>query len=624
MKRLNFIGALMLSLLFTSAFGQKLDHYLYDEDTVIVGSDENFYKIDNLGENVNTKHVESGPVISPDGKTLYFFQVDTNFRKAKHAQEYHSDIYVSYYNESDETWSKAKNVGKPLNSVAANSVQAVIKDGEMLILTNKYLKNGLTVDGISYSQRKGDKWTAPEEVKVKFKNDERYSVFVNNAGTIMILAIHDKESIGHQDLFVSFSEDAMKWTKPMHMGTTLNTEMSEATAFLADDDKTLYFSSNGHKGGLGGFDIYKSVRQDSTWTNWSKPKNMGSPYNTKDDEFYFSTPASSEYAYLAHHFVGSDNAEHSDIVRIKLDKPKELVISGFTFDTLTNEKIPATFTVKDIGKEELINSGSSDTTTGYETRVPLGKEYEITFNSPKYKSKTKTIDATELTRYKELVMDVYLEPEPELVLTGFVYDATDSVPMMATITFIDETGKEIQVTATPEEGYKVTLPGGHKYDMITRRRDPDYLDDRHVIDITNLVGRETDERDVYLVPVKKDIVLEIEDIYFAYNKADLKSESFPKLDELVNILLEYPKITVELSAHTDARGSDSYNKSLSQRRAQSTVDYLIEHGIPKKQFVAKGYGEEQIRNQCKNGVTCSDEDHEYNRRVEFKILDVGE
>ena len=625
---LKALVVLCSSMLLITSFAQKnkIGDYLYDSDTIIVGSDSSTYKVENLGENINTKHVESGPAISPDGNTLYFFLVDTNFNHSKKAQEFHSDIYFSTYNESDKTWSKAKDIGKPLNGPAANSVQSVINDGNTLVLTGHYLKNGLTHEGLSMSHKdKKGKWSFPEPIKINihFLEKERYSVYVNNEATIMILAVHEKESLGHQDLYVSFSDDKKHWTKPKNLGEVVNSTGSEATAFLMEDTKTLYFSSNGHAGSKGGFDIYKTTRLDSTWENWSKPVNMGSPYNTSDDEFYFSIPSKANYAYLGHHFMGADGRDHSDIVRIKLIKPKMLVMNGFLFDNLTKEKIPGKYVIKELPAKKEISSEDIDTTDGYLAEVKLGKKYEVTFSSPEYQSKTETVDATKFSSYTEVTKDVYLNPNPQLTVKGFVYNAEDSTTIDATIEIRDrQTGELIKtVKATEEDGYEMTLPGGRNYE-VTYTKTPDYIDKILKFNLKNFEGREIREADVYLAPLQVGTKFDIADIFFAYDSDKLLPESYPKLDELVKAMKKYPKAKVELSAHTDARGKDAYNKNLSQRRAQSTVDYLISQGIPTKQFTAVGYGEEQIRNHCKNGVRCTDKEHEYNRRVQFKVLDV--
>ncbi len=627
MKKRIILVALSMLMGGVSLFGQKLNHYVYDHDTIVRDAEDNLYKVENLGENINSNHIESGSIISPDGNSLYFFKVDSTFHHGKKHQAFHSDIYVSHYNKKDSSWSKAEDLGKPLNGNAANSVQAVVKDGNMLILTGQYLKNGLTTKGISYSTRKKGKWSFPKPLHIHFHNDAQYSMFVNNDATTMILAVHDKESIGLQDLFVAFSQDGIHWSKPKNLGPTLNTINSEATAFMASDGKTLYFSSNGHPNSVGGLDIYKTERLDSTWTNWSKPVNMGVPFNTPDNEFYFTIPLKGEYSYLAHHFSGSDGAEHSDIVRIKLKeaaKPKILVLSGFVHDDDTKKHIEGHMEVHKIKNGAFVTSDDADTTKGYEVQMPIGEKYELTFSAPHYKDKRIIVDASQLKKYEEKTLDVFLEKAPELTYSGIVINAKTGKRISARIDIIqlpDSTmvfEKNTDKTSTPS--FEIILKGGKNY-MVTASNH-DYLEGMTKIVIVDLVGWESRLDTFKLQPLEEDIKFEIEDIFFAYNKATLLPESTPKLEQLVSIMKKHTNIVIELSAHTDARGSATYNKSLSQRRAESTVKYLVKHGVPAAQFVAKGYGEEKIRNQCTNGVKCSDEDHKYNRRVEFKILEI--
>ena len=117
---------------------------------------------------------------------------------------------------------------------------------------------------------------------------------------------------------------------------------------------------------------------------------------------------------------------------------------------------------------------------------------------------------------------------------------------------------------------------------------------------------------------EKEIV--IPNIYYAYDSASLLPESFPVLDTLVLLFQDNPSLVFELGSHTDSRGSDSYNLDLSQRRAQSVVDYFLSKGIPSENLKPKGYGETQLLNTCDDGVSCSEDDHQLNRRTSFKVV----
>ena len=111
----------------------------------------------------------------------------------------------------------------------------------------------------------------------------------------------------------------------------------------------------------------------------------------------------------------------------------------------------------------------------------------------------------------------------------------------------------------------------------------------------------------------------IENIYYDYDKANIRHDAAIELDKVVELLVENPGIIIELGSHTDSRGSDAYNLNLSQRRADSAVKYIIDNGIDKDRITAKGYGETRLLNRCSNGVRCSEEEHQLNRRTEFKV-----
>ncbi len=116
----------------------------------------------------------------------------------------------------------------------------------------------------------------------------------------------------------------------------------------------------------------------------------------------------------------------------------------------------------------------------------------------------------------------------------------------------------------------------------------------------------------------------IENIYYDVDKADIRSDAEPPLNQIVQVLTDNPDIVIELSSHTDSRGSDTYNQDLSQRRADAAVAYIINKGIDPKMITARGYGESQLVNGCSNGVQCSKAKHQQNRRTEFKIIDLLE
>ena len=128
-----------------------------------------------------------------------------------------------------------------------------------------------------------------------------------------------------------------------------------------------------------------------------------------------------------------------------------------------------------------------------------------------------------------------------------------------------------------------------------------------------------DNRDLLLGKYAVDQIFRLENIYYDFDKWNIRSDAAVELDKVVAFLNDNPDITVELGSHTDSRGSFKYNERLSDRRATSAVEYIIKTGISNKRITAKGYGETQLVNRCSDGVQCTDQEHQDNRRTEVKI-----
>lgn len=623
--KLTFLFFTLMSTFFASA-QLNGEHYVYEHDTLIIAEDSNIYQVENLGVNINSSHVESGPRISPDGETLYFFRVD--HPKNISGTE---DIWSSNFQKEDSSWSEATHLDEPINCHGQNAVHWISKDGKTLLLHNEYYKNGTVGNGLSISYKEDGEWSFPKKMKIKgYKNEDVCSFYLTDSQDALIMCIRQKKkSENRQDLYISFpkGKSGRKWSKPESMGDVLNTKGTEATAWINHKEDTMYFSSDGHRGSVGGMDIYRTVRLDTTrWDQWSKPVNLGEPYNTPDDEYYFTIPDKGDYIYMAHHFgLNGDTLPHSDIVRIRLkDKFIEpaLFVSGYLIDDFTKDTIPGkvTFKLFDSGEIEVVSESNVD--LGYKAKLPGREKYSYTAEGElgRYIPKDGTIDVTTLTRGEdEKSLNIYLKRKPGLLLSGFEMNEVrkeDTIPgtIIITLAGTDKVYKTINVDSIL--GYEAFLEPGQKYDLKYNSRG--YLSKIETIDLTGLSEYKEQEKDMYLLPLEEGIQFEIKNIFFALDKADLLPTSFNELDNLVNVMKDFPMIIVEISGHTDSQGSDVYNQNLSQRRSQSVVNYLIKEGIPKAQFVAKGYGETVpvATNETREG-------RQLNRRVEFKILKIN-
>ena len=220
--------------------------------------------LENLGPNVNSSYDEVGPVISPDGKTLYF-------DRPNHPENFgDDDIWVSEL-QANGSWSLGRNIGAPLNNADNNFVSSVTPDGNTLLLGNVYNRDGSMGPGVSIVRRTRTGWGTPQALKIRnyYSTASTANYSLANDGKTLLMAIQRNDSYGEMDLYVSFLQPNNEWSEPMNLGPDINSTGYDRTPFLAADGVTLYFSSDG-LGGYGSSDIFVSRRLDSTWQRWSK------------------------------------------------------------------------------------------------------------------------------------------------------------------------------------------------------------------------------------------------------------------------------------------------------------------------------------------------------------------
>jgi len=208
-----------------------------------------------------------------------------------------------------------------------------------------------------------------------------------------------------------------------------------------------------------------------------------------------------------------------------------------------------------------------------------------------------------------------------LTISGLVMDKTTGKPTEGAIVFVlNEKSDSVNILKTDADGrYQMTL--GYIAPIIVKATRSTFIPDCLRWSVDKLIEG-TDNiapRVLLLSKLEVNKSFNLENIYYDFDKSDIRPDAEPALDNLVRIMKDNP-ITVELGSHTDSRGSFAYNDRLSLRRAESAVNYMIEKGIDAKRITSKGYGEYQLTNRCSDGVPCSDSEHQANRRTEFKVI----
>jgi OOP family OmpA-OmpF porin len=366
---------------------------------------------ENLGPAINTKSDELMPVISPDGKTLYFCRdaFEGNYGK--------QDIWYSVQDENGK-WLPAINMGPPLNDEYNNFVISVTPDGNTLLLGNVYKTDGTVERGISITHRTADGWTYPEKVNIEYYyNLSEYSSFyLANDGLTLLMSIQREDSYGEKDIYVSFMQPSGEFTEPMNLGNTVNSAGDESTPFLASDGVSLYYSSNG-LGGYGGSDVFFARRLDSTWKHWTTPKNLGPSINTPGSDLYLKLSAAGDYAY----YVSNDNSYGmGDIFRIRLPETLRplpvLLIHGKVINKKSRTPVEAIITYDQVPEKKEAGIARSDPMGNYKIVLPAGYKYNFHAKADGYFPAVDSFDLRFLSLYTELERDIELTPLEDSIM----------------------------------------------------------------------------------------------------------------------------------------------------------------------------------------------------------------
>ncbi|MBN4071188.1 OmpA family protein, partial [Crocinitomix catalasitica] len=329
-----------------------------------------------------------------------------------------TDIFFTHL-QTDGSWGNGQSIGKPLNNDGNNSVIVVLPDGNTLLIMNRYNSDGSSDGGgLSIVKRSIDGWEVPDNIELEdYHNHSAYAGYcISPSGKVLISAVERVETTGGRDLYVSFKLGGNKWSKPNSMGLTLNTIGHEDMPFIAADNKTLYFSSEGHAG-LGNSDVFVTRRLDDSWKSWSKPENLGSGINSWTSELGFKISALGHYAYLYKTGKVEDGGfGKGDIYRVKLSesaKPDPVVfVKGHVFNSETLEPISADITYEDLLSHDEVGVAYSEPLHGkYKIALPYGKQYGYLAHKEGYYSISQNIDlSTEDELHKTVIEDLYLTP----------------------------------------------------------------------------------------------------------------------------------------------------------------------------------------------------------------------
>lgn len=460
-------------------------------------------------------------------------------------------------------------------------------------------------------------WNGEVKSVVPF-NSKEYSVChpsLNTAGDTLYFASDMPGGYGRADLYYCTRDGNGEWGTPRNMGMGVNTSGDDMFPFIADNG-VLYFASNGHIG-LGGLDIFYTKREAG---KWSTPQNLGAPINTSADDFGLVMNADNKSGYLCSNRSGG--AGDDDIYSfIK----KSVIVNGITYNAYTGallEGASVTANLHEVEKGQVITGADG----AFSFNAEPGYCYTFNATKPEFYPAAKTSCISE----KPELLRIPMYPMGDIKLQVVVIDKKTRNPLDSAVVKITNLHlSKSEVAITDKEGKCMfTLDTATDY-RLQAEKETGMLNEKYLI-----VSDEISTRGVYPPVLLQDtlplelvtigVAIKLENIYYDLDKWFIRPDAAIELDRLVKILKDNPTINIELGSHTDCRAPKKYNMTLSAKRAQAAIEYIESRGIDMKRMQAAGYGESKLVNKCKcegkDIVPCTEEQHQQNRRTEFKVL----
>jgi len=599
--------------------------------------------VTNLGETINTSYADFSSNISIDGEALYFTsrrpwedKSTENFRDPM-LNHYSEDIYQANV-KIDTKWNAPYRLS--MNRPQSNeSTVSVSIDERRIYLYND--KNG--IGDIYYTDFADNKFTIMRPVDNVKINDAIWwetHYTVSPDGNLIFFVSDKKGGYGKRDIYFMERVNG-SWSEIKNMGGNINSWSAEESPFMGLDNATLYYSSEDSTS-MGLFDIFMTVRDENGV--WSTPTNLGYPINSVGDDYYFTHTADGAKGYLTSFRKGG--LGQKDIYEVKIADPKVKNVAFLNGQIIhvKGKTIPENsyVTVK------CTNCADQSATVitprirdgGFFHKLEKCKEYELAFyynSSVKDPYKEKFATNCDLA-YQEINKKVLLDDDMKMILPFFKYTIegtvseknSDTVSDKNSGVMIENAKVEFKLKAKTTE-QQMTGKNGDFVSGITKGKNfgdelkyevfvsaEGYVNQTFVLNET--LGMDSIIKLSYVLTknvVNNDLGPFL--ILYVFDKHNIRPDAKDTLDKVVKVMNDNPTIRIELGSHTDCRGTNEYNEALAQRRALSAANYIKKRIKDPSRITYKGYGESKLKNKCADGVECTPEEHQQNRRTEFLI-----
>ncbi|MEM9921567.1 MAG: OmpA family protein [Bacteroidota bacterium] len=614
---------------------------------------------------INTRKVEFSPSFYQDG--IVFAASGKSAKGGKADDVRFFELFFSRFDRENVPL-KPEAFSLKLNSRLHEGPVTFSRDGETVYFTRSNSKKGFPVsdeEGVTrlkiYEAKKGYlDWENVRELP--FNNDE-YSCMhptLSADGQELYFASDMDGGYGGYDLYVS-KWDGKKWGIPKNLGGNINTPRNEVFPFI-HSSKNLFFASNGYEG-AGGLDIYmidlKDRKQDLV-------TNLGEPFNSPKDDLGLILSPDGLFGFFTSNRKGGRGQD--DIYRFEVakgilgrtapssieasiqvyDAANQAVIKGAeiriferTADGLVSQKnnqlyeavlLPeggdseALFFQSIRKDKELL--GSADLKTNRRGKASYNftgeKKYLILITKDGYKSKERSY--TTIGNIGEKIITIPMRAIECSDLSGRIVNAQGEALKDAVVRIKNICNNQESVMIA-EDGFNFCLPRYCEFEVTA-------VKERYIGQPLRLSTKGREGSKAQKVEIKMELVqsaeeatvlsegsvIVLDNLYYEFNQSFIQAGSTRELENLAEMMRRYSTLEIELSSHTDARGQKQYNLDLSMQRAQTAKQFLVSRGIEESRIKAIGYGEGRLRNHCADGVQCSEQEHQFNRRTEVKVL----
>lgn len=594
------------------------------DEAMSIKSRPALYTVSNLKE-INSKSNEFSASLKD---SVLFFSSDRNAAfKVDYEYGWTGEGFLDNYSAKwkDGEFGSAKMTNFKENSLYHDATVSYSPNGKVMAFSRNQFKSNIFGGTVKKSSddevvklkimmrelEENGKWSAPFEASFNTPEFSFTHPTFSNDGKTLYFVSDMPGGYGGTDIWMAKLTEDLIFEKPVNLGSGVNTSADEMYPFIAADG-SLYFSSNGHPG-LGGLDVFR-IEQGSN-NLFSAPYNLGSPLNSSRDDFAY-TMYDETHGYVSSNREGGLGGD--DIYSTTLTGlfGKINVVNAITNMMVSEAEI----CVMENGVEKY----RLKTNQNGVAFIPfsVNQRYELYECTEDFRSENLLINTfgKKTGTWVEETLKVY--PKFRSHVSGYVLEQKSQLPLQgAKVTLINGNTGETETVDVDDFGFfKLEIfPAVDQYILYAEKEG--YDKDELKFNTRDMVKEENRRMNLVLSGGEVICKLPFRNIYFDYNSAKIRGEASEDLNRMLDILNSSAQLRVQIAAHTDSRGTDEYNLSLSSKRAKSVEKWLIEKGVDRLRLNSKGYGEFELTNKCENEVECTEEEHQQNRRVEFKVID---